>query len=79
MVPRFLTIVSLVKALQAKGVELAQLAGRNLAFADERFLIFDGNQLRACRDAEAAITAVVRAKRWVPAVDVDAIRSTLAT
>jgi hypothetical protein len=57
--------VRLIQALQDKGVALAQLAGRNLAFRnDERFVIFDGQNLRVYPDAAAAIAAVVRAKRW---------------
>ena len=66
----------LIRELRRKGVTLGQLTGRNLAFQEsERFVVFDGNQLRACRDAETAIAAVVRAKRWVSAVDLAAIRS----
>ena len=37
------------------------------------FGIFDGPEFRACRDAAAAIGAVVRAKRWCSAVDLAAI------
>jgi hypothetical protein len=66
--------VALVRALQAKGVELAQLAGRNLSFPGERFLIFDGSKLHGCPNAEAAIAAAVRAKRWCSAVDLASIR-----
>jgi hypothetical protein len=72
--------VRLIQELQRKGVALAQLAGRNLAFdADQRFVIFDGQELRACRDAETAIATVVRAKRWCSAVDLAAIRAVQAT
>ena len=68
--------VLLITSLRRKGMTLAKLAGRSLAFPEsERFVIFDGHQLRACRDAEAAIAAVVRAKRWCSAVDLAAIRS----
>jgi hypothetical protein len=71
--------VRLVRTLQSKGVELAQLAGKNLAFPGEKYIIFDGTKLHGCPDAAAAIAAAVRAKRWVSAVDLAAIRSTLAT
>ena len=55
---------------------LSQLAGRSLTFPEsERFVIFDGQQLRGYRDAGMAIAAVVRAKRWCSAVDLSAIRS----
>ena len=44
---------------------LSQLARLNLTFdAGQAFVIFDGREFRACRDAAAAIAAVVRAKRW---------------
>jgi hypothetical protein len=41
----------------------------------QAFVIFDGRELRPCRDASAAIAAVVRAKRWASAVDLTAIRA----
>jgi hypothetical protein len=66
--------VRLIRALRGKGVALAQLAGRNLAFPGERFVIYNGRELRGCRDAAAAIAAVVRAKRWCSAVDLSSIR-----
>jgi hypothetical protein len=34
-----------------------------------------GRELRACRDAAAAIAAVARAKRWCSAVDLNAVRA----
>ena len=69
----------LIRELRRKGVTLAQLAGRSLAFQEsERFVVFDGQQLRACRDAEAAIAAVVRARRWCSVIDLSAIRSAVA-
>jgi hypothetical protein len=71
--------VLLVRTLQDKGVGLPQLAGRNLAFpSSERFVVFDGRELRACRDAEMAIAAVVRARRACIAVDLGAIRRVAA-
>jgi hypothetical protein len=42
----------------------AQLARANLAFDGQAYVVFDGNELRECRDAAAAIAMVVRAKRW---------------
>jgi hypothetical protein len=72
--------VRLVQELQRKGVALPQLAGRNLTFPNsERFVIFDGHELRACRDAETAIAVVARARRACSAVDLGAIRSAVAT
>ena len=35
----------------------------------------DGHELRACRDAAAAIAVVVRARRWCSAVDLSAVRA----
>jgi DNA-binding transcriptional MerR regulator len=44
-----------IKALHMKGVTLPQLARANLTFeAGQAFVIFDGRELRACRDAAAA-------------------------
>jgi hypothetical protein len=40
----------------------------------DQFVVFDGNQVRVCRDAAAAIAAVLRAKRLCLAVDLSAIR-----
>jgi DNA-binding transcriptional MerR regulator len=68
-----------IKALHAKGVTLSRLATADLASdAGQAFVIFDGRELRACRDAKSAIAAVVRAKRWCSAVDLVAIREGLS-
>ena len=64
----------LLKALYAKGVSFAQLSGADLAFNGQAFVVFDGNRLRPCRDAAAAINVVCHAKRWCSAVDLSAIR-----
>jgi hypothetical protein len=40
----------------------------DLAFDGQAYVVHDGHELRACRDAAAAIAAVVRAKRWCSAV-----------
>ena len=64
----------LLKALYAKGVSLARLSGADLAFNGQAFVVFDGNRLRPCRDAAAAINVVCHAKRWCSAVDLSAIR-----
>ena len=66
--------VRLFRALQSKAV--ARPAGRQ-PLPDERFVIFHGRALHGCC-AAAAIAAVVRAKRWCSAVDLAAVRSTLA-
>ena len=64
----------LLKALQNKGAKLSQLARADLAdLAGKAFVVFDGSELRACRDAAAAIATVVRAKRC----DLSAVRCTL--
>ena len=66
----------LIVELKRRGVALAKLAGRSLAFPEtERFVVFDGQRLRACRDAEAAIGMVVRAGRRCSAIDLAAIRN----
>jgi hypothetical protein len=49
----------------------ADLAG----LAGKAFVVFDGNEVRDCEDAAAAIAAVVRAKRWCSAIDLSAIRT----
>jgi hypothetical protein len=68
-----------IQELQRKGVALAQLAGKSLTFPNnDKFVIFDGHQLRACRDAETAIAAVVRSRRACSAVDLSAIRTAVA-
>jgi DNA-binding transcriptional MerR regulator len=65
-----------IKALHGKGVTLSQLARANLTFdAGQAFVIYDGRELRPCRDAKSAIAAVVRARRWCSAVDLTAIRA----
>src|SRR5215510_13212253 len=51
----------LLKQLQKRGAKLYQLARANLSL-DGRFIVYDGDQLQTCRDAAAAIGAVVRAK-----------------
>jgi hypothetical protein len=46
----------LLKALHGKGATLSQLARANLTFdSGQAFVIYDGHELRACRDAAAAI------------------------
>ena len=64
----------MLKALQSKGVKLGQLARANLSL-DGRYIVYDGDQLQTCRDAAAAIAAVVRSKRPCSAVDLTAIRA----
>ena len=69
----------LIRELKRKGVTLARLAGKDLAFLETaRFVIFDGDRLRACSDAEAAIAVVARAKRWCSVVDLATIRAVVA-
>jgi hypothetical protein len=70
--------VRLVQELQRKGVELAQLAGRNLTFRDEKFVIFDDRGLHVCKDAETAIADAARVKRC-SVVDLGMIRRASAT
>ena len=41
----------------------------------QAYAVYDGHELRACRDAAAAIATVVRAKRPCSAVDLSAIRA----
>jgi DNA-binding transcriptional MerR regulator len=68
-----------IRELKRKGMTLAQLTSRNLTFPEsERFVVFDGNQLRTCRDAEAAVATVARAKRWCSVVDLATIRNAVA-
>ena len=64
----------LLKALLAKGVSFARLSGADLAFSGQAFVVFDGNRLRGCHDAAAAINVVCHAKRWCSAVDLRSIR-----
>ena len=50
--------------------------GRRFEFdAGQAYVVYDGCELRACRDAAAAIAAVVRARRPCSAVDLSAIRT----
>jgi DNA-binding transcriptional MerR regulator len=66
----------LVKALLRKGVSLARLAAADLSFeASQAYVVYDGRELRACRNAAAAIAAVVQARRWCSAVDLSAVRA----
>jgi DNA-binding transcriptional MerR regulator len=54
----------LLKALHAKGAKLSQLARATLPPAGQAsYVVFDGRELRSCRDASSAIAAVVRARR----------------
>jgi hypothetical protein len=69
-----LTRARLLKALYAKGVSFARLSGADLAFDEAGYVVFDGNRLRSCRDAAAAINVVCHAKRWCSAVDLRSIR-----
>jgi hypothetical protein len=64
----------LLMALPARGAELSQLALADLAFDVQAYVVYDGHELRTCRDAAAAIAAVVRPKRPCSAVDLSAIR-----
>jgi DNA-binding transcriptional MerR regulator len=69
----------LLKALLRKGVSLARLVAADLSFdTGQAYVVYDGHELRACRDATAAIAAVVRAKRPCSAVDLSAIRTATA-
>ena len=63
-----------LKALQAKGAKLSQLARAHLAFDGQAYVVFDGHNLRACRDAAAAIATVVKARGKCSAIDLSAIR-----
>jgi hypothetical protein len=45
----------LLKALHTKGAKMSQLARANLSLDGQAYVIFDGNELRACRDAASAI------------------------
>ena len=68
-----------LKALHNKGMKLSQLARvANLAFDGQAFVVFDGRELLACRDAAAAIATVVKAKQPCRAVDLSAIRAVAA-
>ena len=63
-----------LKALHSKGAKLSRLARANLVFDGQAYVVFDGHELRACRDAAAAIAMVVRSSRPYSAVDLSAIR-----
>jgi DNA-binding transcriptional MerR regulator len=53
-----------LKILHDKGVKLSQLARvANIAFDSQAFIVCDGQDLRVCRDAAAAIATVVKAKQ----------------
>jgi hypothetical protein len=68
-----------IKALHQKGATLAQLARSNLTFdSGQAFVVYGGNELRACPNAVAAIATVVKAKRPCTAVDLDTIRRGVA-
>jgi DNA-binding transcriptional MerR regulator len=74
--PSQLERARLLKALLRKGVSLGRLAAADLSFdAGQAYVVYDGHELRACRDATAAIAAVARARRWCSAVDLSAIRT----
>src|SRR5215831_10543721 len=51
-----------LKALHKKGVPLGRLVAADLSFDAQAYVIYDGHDLRTCRDAAAAIATVVRAK-----------------
>jgi hypothetical protein len=58
-----------------KSVSFAQMAAADLPFDDSQaYILYDGRELQTCRDASAAIAAVVRAKRWCSAVGLAAVR-----
>jgi hypothetical protein len=58
-----------LKALHDKGAKLSQLARANLTFTGQTYIVFDGHELRACRDTAAAIAAVVRVSgRVLPSI-----------
>jgi hypothetical protein len=66
----------LIKALQNKGAKLSQLARADLAdLVGKAFVVFDGNEVRPCRDAQAAIAGVVRVERRCSAIDLSLIRT----
>jgi hypothetical protein len=63
----------LLKELSRKGVSLGRLAAADLTdLAGKAYVVYDGQELRACRDAAAAIATVVRSKRPCTAVDLRA-------
>jgi hypothetical protein len=72
--PGQLELARMLKMLLGKGVPPAQLASTDLAVDGQAYIVYDGHELLACRDAAAAIAAVVRAKRWCSAIDLAAVR-----
>jgi hypothetical protein len=67
--------VRILQALLRKRVGFRHLADRaDLTFGGARYVVFDGRELRACRDASQAIAAVAKAKHRCSAVDLSAIR-----
>jgi hypothetical protein len=64
----------LLKALHLKGISLSRLARCDLNFVGQAYAVYEGHELRACRDAVGGDTTVVRAKRPCSAVDLAAIR-----
>jgi hypothetical protein len=67
--------VRLLRAIHNKGVTLRQLARADLAdLAGKAFVVFDGQEVRACRDVTAAIAAAVRARRWCCVIDLSSLR-----
>jgi hypothetical protein len=68
-----------LKALHQKGVPLGRLAVAGVSFdSGQAYVVYDGQNLRPCRDATAAITTVVRASRPCSAVDLSSIRTGVA-
>jgi hypothetical protein len=60
-------------------MSLARLAAADLSFdVGQAYVVYDGHELLACRDAAAAIATVVRARPWCSAVDLTAIRTSIA-
>jgi hypothetical protein len=69
-------LARLVKALSQKGVKLSAIArSATPDISRGGFVVYDGHELRTCRDAVTAITTVVKAKRPCRAVDLSAIRA----
>jgi hypothetical protein len=64
-----------LKALHRNGVSLGRLVAADLSFdAGQAYVVYDGHELCAYRDAAAAIATVVRAN-WASAVDLTAMRA----
>src|SRR5215831_18688330 len=66
----------LIKALHTKGLPLSRLPRENLAFDGHQFVLFDGRELRGCRDAAEAVAAAAQTKRCA-LVDLRAVRAGL--